>query len=198
MPNYITNVVTFRQNKEYIQEQLSFEEQIFLFKNEINTKLLHLILNEKHQFDFNILIPSNTEDWYNFNISNWGCKWNANSGTIVPEDTTFQEHIENNLCNQFTFDTAWNTPFPYFKTLSEKFPQFDIHVLFADEDIGYNCGFYVLNNGEIVEITTNETNPEQNWKKFAIHLRYGKDTNPADFGLNENYEYIDDDDEDDD
>lgn len=72
MPNYITNVVTFRQNKEYIQEQLSFEEQIFLFKNEINTKLLPLILNEKHQFYFNILIPSNTEDWYNFNISHWG------------------------------------------------------------------------------------------------------------------------------
>ncbi len=189
MPNYIKNVVTFQQNEKYINQSLSFEQQILLFKEEINTKLLPMIINKNNDFDFEILIPTDPTNWYNFNIANWGCKWNAGNCDFLPEGVSLEEYIETELCNTFTFDTAWSTPFNYFKTLSKKFPQFDIHVLFADEDTGYNCGFYIFNNGDIIQAETQHSNPEKNWKKFALQLWYGSDVHPLEFGLNENFEY---------
>lgn len=198
MPNYITNVVTFQQNEKYINQSLSFEEQVLLFKDEINTKLLPKIINKENHFDFEILIPTDPDNWYQFNIDNWGCKWNAGSTKFLPEGVSLEEYIQDNLCNTFTFETAWSTPFEYFKTLSKHFPQFDIHVLFADEDIGYNCGCYILNNSEIIYSDTQASNPQKNWKEFALKLRYGEDVDPLQFGLNEFFEYVDNSDENDD
>lgn len=62
-------------------------------------------------------------DWYNWSIANWGTKWNASSCVV---SNTFVE-----------FDTAWAMPEDIFKELAR---YTDIRVLYADEDIGINCG----------------------------------------------------------
>lgn len=66
------------------------------------------------------------QDWYSWSITNWGTKWNAYS-TSESDDTIM-------------FDTAWSTPFPVIRKLSEMFPDVMINLQFADEDFGYNCG----------------------------------------------------------
>lgn len=200
MPNYVKNIVTFKLNEKESEEHLSIEEQENKLKEEINTNLLHIILNEKHLFDFNILIPSPDTDanWYNFRLDNWGTKWNANGSPLIEDDIDFDDYIKENICNQFEFDTAWSTPYAYFVTLSKKIPQLNIHVIFADEDMGCNCGFYILNDGELLESITDRTHPEQNWRKFAFHTRYGEDANPEDYELNSDYEYEEYEEDDDD
>ncbi|MFV3292565.1 hypothetical protein ACNFBR_28010 [Pseudomonas sp. NY11955] len=50
-----------------------------------------------------------------------------------------------------SFDTAWNAPVPVFKALSALPPAEDITVVFADEDIGSNCGTLKLKAGDLVE-----------------------------------------------
>ena len=77
-------------------------------------------------------------DWYGWQTSNWGTKWNAYDQYEVDE-------------NCVEFNTAWSTPYALLVNLSELFPQVTFEVEYADEDFGYNVGRYVLLNGEIEE-----------------------------------------------
>ena len=46
------------------------------------------------------------------------------------------------------FDTAWSAPIPVYDAIMKKFPGIQMHVDYADEDIGYNCGSWI--NGELI------------------------------------------------
>jgi hypothetical protein len=74
-------------------------------------------------------------DWYSWRNANWGTKWNA-------YDQSSDDH------GQITFNTAWNTPLSVMKKLSEQYPDATFNVRYADEDLGYNCGEYTIQNGE--------------------------------------------------
>ena len=74
-----------------------------------------------------------------FARESWGTKWNA-----------YQQKVDlEGMC--LSFDTAWNTPMPIFKALSALHPTEEITVVFADEDIGSNCGMLKLKGGELLE-----------------------------------------------
>lgn len=94
----------------------------------------------------------------------WGTKWNAYSQKIDVEGCSL------------SFDTAWNTPVPVFKALSALHPTEEITVVFADEDIGSNCGTLKLKAGEFVEqdcagpwSKMTEADQEK-WRAFAIEV----------------------------
>lgn len=95
------------------------------------------------------------KDWYSWRIANWGTKWNAYSIKKIDD------------CS-IKFDTAWGTPFPICEQLSKMFPDLTLTVSFADEDIGYNCGLYCLEDGEV----KTEFMPK-GWTaiKFAYHVK---------------------------
>lgn len=69
----------------------------------------------------------------------WGTKWNACEPTSDPEEGTA------------TFDTAWSCPAGVLTELSKRFPEDTIEVVFADEDVGSNCGRFSLKGGVVVE-----------------------------------------------
>lgn len=76
------------------------------------------------------------DTWYDFACKNWGTKWNACHTYYVDE-----YNIE--------FDTAWSTPIHIFEEISKKYNT-RVEVEYADEDIGYNCGTMIFENGELV------------------------------------------------
>lgn len=73
--------------------------------------------------------------WYDWCIKNWGTKWNSYSNETLDENT-------------IQFDTAWSRPEPILKKLAEMYPSLKIEHWWADEDIGYNTGHIVYENGE--------------------------------------------------
>ena len=75
--------------------------------------------------------------WYDWRLDKWGTKWNA------------YNHVYHGL-GEMEFETAWSTPEPVMRALSVKFPNVEITVRFADEDIGTNCGEYSYKNGALV------------------------------------------------
>jgi hypothetical protein len=77
-----------------------------------------------------------TKDWYEWSVKNWGTKWNSSESLFEGSNIHFQ--------------TAWSVPEPIFIELSRMFPDVEIKVKFADEDIGNNCGELLLLNGEII------------------------------------------------
>ena len=89
--------------------------------------------------------------WYDWCIHNWGTKWNSSceDGGETPQwdDLPDDAECEYNM----TFPTAWSTPFPVMEKLAELFPAVSFEVMYADEDLGCNCGVYSAQDGEIVE-----------------------------------------------
>ncbi len=91
----------------------------------------------------------------------WGTKWNACQQTInldAAEPTLI-------------FETAWACPEPVLVEMSRRFPEADIRVEFADEDMGYNCGRLVLRDGQLIDrdvAPRNNRTPEDNAKWIAF------------------------------
>lgn len=78
------------------------------------------------------------DTWYDWSCANWGTKWNSSSTYVVSD-------------NEVEFDTAWSCPFEVLKALSKQYADIEIYVEFADEDLGSNCGYFTLQNGECIE-----------------------------------------------
>lgn len=114
----------------------------------------------------------------------WGTKWNA-----------YDQDYCINTPTKVTFQTAWSHPAPVFVALSKKFPDAEIKVSFADEDLGCNCGNYIIKNGEMLEQDiapkyrdmTDED--KRKWREFAFKLLHPED-DPKDWDYDENWDYV--------
>ena len=147
MPNHVRNKIQFKTLDDFM---LVSE----FCKNDVCSTI----------FDFNKLIPApgyifqgdlgkeerrkyGENNWYDWNIRNWGTKWNAYSGELDKENFAI------------LFSTAWAMPEPICQTLSAQFPDVDFTWKWADEDLGFNTGIYRKSGGELLEINvSNESN----------------------------------------
>lgn len=75
--------------------------------------------------------------WYEWRIQNWSTKWNASGAEV--------------LDGRLSFLTAWNAPKQILEKLSQMFPSITIHHVWADEDIGHNCGDRTYKNGTVTQ-----------------------------------------------
>lgn len=108
-------------------------ERYYVTAAEIDKKLI----SEGRKYLDNILTYGATT-WYGWRLDNWGTKWEASGQERVNENT-------------IRFQTAWSTPAPLIKTLSELFPDVKITMNYADEDIGSNTGVITAKNGKVSE-----------------------------------------------
>ncbi len=103
----------------------------------------------------------------------WGTKWNACEPKHDAEAGTAQ------------FDTAWSCPEPVFFELSKRFPDDEISVTYADEDIGSNCGTFTIKGGRAVASDIaprwSEMSDEQKtkWRMFAYKVKGYSDSEIA-------------------
>lgn len=100
-----------------------------------------------------------------FNRKVWGTKWNACEPSANPE------------AGECSFETAWACPEGVLIKLSERFPDDEIVVTYADEDIGSNCGTFTLKAGEVVESDivpawrVMSEAEKVRWKAFAYEVK---------------------------
>lgn len=94
--------------------------------------------------------PVDEDDWYNWNIANWGTKWDAVRSEIIKDEGGVLT---------YKFDTAWSPPVPVVKLLSLKYPSTPIKLVFEEEQ-GWGAVSTLL-NGII--------NVEKEWDIPASH-----------------------------
>ena len=100
-----------------------------------------------------------TNDWYSFNVREWGTKWDV---AVSPEDkypdTYMEGPTENgeNLVVYYNLHTAWSPPFPAIAKLSEQYPSL-LFTLSYEEETGWGgeCEFL---RGEMI------SQDEYGWK----------------------------------
>jgi len=107
-------------------------------------------------------------DWYEWAVKNWGTKWNA---------------YQVNVCdNTVYFQTAWDCPDLAIKKLAEKNPAVKIKHIYADENLGYNCGSYVYENGKMQSHYVPEGGHKQAYD-VAISVWGNEESTLEDFNL---------------
>jgi hypothetical protein len=191
MPNWITNIVELKGNAEQVAAILEFvksDEREFDFnkiapipKELENTQAPTNIISQKKydeqeerlargeitddekrwgisrgltkELSQEFIKKFGADNWYDWQCSNWGTKWNASEVFISD--------------NVISFNTAWSAPEPIFVALSEKFPEVELFIQFADEDFGHNVGEVSLIGGDEID-----SNIPEGGSKEAYLLAY--------------------------
>ena len=81
-------------------------------------------------------------NWYDWRMKNWNTKWNAYG---------FEEPTYSGDIGTMTFLTANCSPFRVLFKLSEKYPDVEFELRYADEDLGYNVGEISFIAGELID-----------------------------------------------
>ena len=181
MPNWITNILTINADEKMVE------------------KILSEVKSDESEFDFNLIVPQPIElegttapariisdeeyaedsskgitqamsdeliskygynNWYDWRYEHWGTKWNADEVYISD--------------NEITFNTAWCNPQPLLVALSEKYPDIQFDIKFADEDFGHNVGTYILKDGQEIDCYFPEGGSEDAYE-LALDLQGGSD-----------------------
>lgn len=151
MPNWAENILKITGAPKRIQE---LREYIAGVDAEGN-KLI---------FDFNKVVPMPEElglttspntvnasemvgkygfpDWYSFQSTKWGTKWNLNHDSVRVIDNGDSDPFIETL--EMRFDTAWSAPDGVVKALGIQFPDLEIDLWTCDPamDWGYHLSFH--------------------------------------------------------
>lgn len=146
MPNHITNILKINGDEELVEK----------IKSEIIGDVDYSNPDkyvEEMPIDFNKIIPmpDGNTDWYSWCIDKWGTKWNAYSQEVGLE-------------GEIIFQTAWSNPYPIIEALSNKYPDAEFNLRYADEDFGQNVGEYSMKDGEV----TYEDIPEEGSEEALV------------------------------
>lgn len=115
--------------------------------------------------------------WYDWNIANWGTKWNAYAQNDE-RDTEYTIH----------FQTAWSYPKGIVDAIAKMFPDVQINWDYSDEDSGCNCGRIILRNGHAyVSKLVNESK-----EAFELYFELHPDKKQYYRLSGNSYEYIED------
>ena len=99
---------------------------------------------------FEDFMKFDTNDWYNFNVREWGTKWDvAVNDNDKYTDTSMQdsENGENHVV-YYNFNTAWSRPVPVLEKLSKQYPDL-LFTLSYEEETGWGGEMEIL-CGEVI------------------------------------------------
>ena len=137
MPNWVYNNLKIKDSDEMLKK--------------IKEELINKNIEDKEEDDeqlqcitFQNIIPRppEEEDWYNWNIQNWGTKWDATSASF--------EFSGKEL--SYNFNTAWSAPMNVILSLSKMYPSSTITHTYEEEQ-GWG-GKEVYRNGLVDVIKT--------------------------------------------
>ena len=111
MPNWCNNSFNVSGDKEDIDKFEAFLEE----------------KAGKDWFDFFAPTPPElkSDGWYEWNISNWGCKWNCDAQDWTREGNTIS----------FWFDSPWGPPIELYRKMNDE--GFDVKAEYCEEGMGF-------------------------------------------------------------
>jgi len=136
MPNWCRNRVTvFGEPEEIAKVTQIFKDEKSIFNNIIQSPDWKTLPNEKGEFPkleqmknpdgsvawetYNFPDGKNDDRWYNWNITNWGTKWD-----ITAKSVEFEYEDSEQL--EVSFETAWSPPEEICYRLREMFQDLTI------------------------------------------------------------------------
>jgi hypothetical protein len=140
MPNWVHNQLSIPVDSEH--EAIAISER---FKSTVDE-------NNLLTFEKIIPRPPDEEDWYHWQIANWGTKWDATEVTIKIDDKNLR----------YDFSTAWSPPLPILAKLSEIHPKQTLRFVYEEEQ-GW---------GGVIEAIGGQLTQIKEWNIPSCHADY--------------------------
>ena len=116
MPNWCANTFEVRGDSQRMQAFYDFLEE----------------RGGKDWFDFFVNpIKENDENWYTYNLENYGCKWNCEAGCW-----SIQDLDDGRSKIVLDFESPWAPPIKLYETLAED-ASLEIYAEYCEEGIGF-------------------------------------------------------------
>ena len=131
-----------------------YPNPIFAFWNIIKPTNIKAYQNQpEHKANASIedMMKNDGDDWYNWNMRNWGVKWDvAVSNNDESPETNMEGPTQNgeNLVVYYNFNTAWGLAMPALTNLSSQYPDL-LLTLSYEEETGWG-GELELLRGELI------------------------------------------------
>lgn len=174
MPNWVYNGLTIEGNPDSVNKLIEQMNKPFVSPIKPNGDLAYSISRRKYVnpiFAFhNIIAPTDLDayqaqpdmskpfgdysgdDWYNWNIRNWGTKWDVAVAEDEQYPETYMEEHDNgeNKVVYYNFNTAWSRPLMAILKLSEQYPNL-LFSLSYEEETGWGGEMEILRGTVISE-----------------------------------------------
>ena len=105
-----------------------------------------------HSSDLSTFMKFDTNDWYNFNVREWGTKWDVAvaEDNLYPDTTIEEAENGENYVVHYNFNTAWSRPMPALIKLSSQYPNL-LFTLSYEEETGWGGELEILRGKVISE-----------------------------------------------
>jgi len=147
-PNWCTNTLAVHGDKAEVDkfmEDVKYTDLILSFE-------AHLPTPDQSKFedmDYNEQ-KDNPDYWYNWNIKNWGTKWDAGSTAFIGG---YQRNTDGTSTAFYIFDTAWAPPEAWLVHVAPLYPTLSFKLEYREEGMGFS-GILGLHRGNVVENQT--------------------------------------------
>jgi hypothetical protein len=140
---HVNPIFSFHNIYNYIDDNVT--DEVYLSQPDFGT------VGDKNWYKFE------TNDWYNWNIRNWGTKWDVAVTEEETIPTTYMEEAENgeNYVVYYNFETAWSRPLPAISKLSAQYPNL-LFTLVYEEETGWGGEMEFL-RGEVISESSYDT-----------------------------------------
>ena len=164
MPNWTDNSVSAHGTTEQIEnfmawlnEPMVLEYEWTNFPNEDGTPNIEKRTEKIDGFSFHKIVPvpkeiygeywsvsgstkgkqygNTSSNWYEWNVANWGTKWDAKDGEVQEPFT-----VGDLTSVTITFITAWSPPLPVFIALTNMFPDLTFSISYTGEEGWFGDG----------------------------------------------------------
>ena len=151
MPNWCDNNVNISGPKKIIkqiQETNLSLQKLFPCPAELNDTISGTMGNgKKEQNCFKIQQNNNlkkygAKDWYDWNVSNWGTKWDIDPSYLEVTENKKQSSL------QASFTSAWGPPLEAFKNLARKYPNINITLHYIETGASFAGTYRYTSDGQ--------------------------------------------------
>jgi hypothetical protein len=138
------------ETNQMLFKDYSYSSPVFAFWNIIKPTDMETYQLQKDPKHDDSIIDFQGNNWYDWNVRNWGTKWDVAVGDEDKYPDTTMEQAQGSVI--YSFNTAWSPPTPAITTLSEQYPDLVFH-LFYQEETGWGGDMQVMGGVVIREQT---------------------------------------------
>lgn len=160
MPNWCQNTILFNGPTEELSKlietvegpntSLSLRKIIYTPEELVTSSAPNRNENDKARF----LTLYGAADWYDFQVKNWGTKWDVQAQIIYDSKESavgYHTYTEKEVRTvKMEFDSAWSPPQLAILMLAKQFPKTNIYHSYDESGSDYS-GYDMYSNGECVK-----------------------------------------------
>ena len=155
MPNHVYSKMTITGNKEQLKdliEKVTIKDEygkdtfdftrLYPTPEELKNRQAPFRLTDEEkeagtneeELKASLIAKYGSDEWYNWNVSNWGTKWGMYSIDMIATSDSEQEGYLS-----FYYQTAWSPATGLLQHISSLYPELQFNTTYADEGGGFVC-----------------------------------------------------------